>query len=183
MNATEPYWWWVNIDLGNGLVLWGYKSLLEPMLTPIAVCCHTRRHWVKMAVNLPRPQRVKLLIKDLLYTVDSLQIHKILIQTYILLKSFVHAMTVQCCVLYSNHLIRIQMRVKWIAHQLWIMMRTESYKWKNYNVMKRYVTGCKHFRDTVLETEFSSFVSQSDHEPRPSSHYIFQSNSKFNESL
>ena len=28
--------------------------------------------------------------------------------------------------------------------------------------MKRYVTGCKHFRDPVLETEYNSFASQSD---------------------
>ena len=27
--------------------------------------------------------------------------------------------------------------------------------------MKRYVTGCKHFRDPVLETEYNSFASQS----------------------
>ena len=28
--------------------------------------------------------------------------------------------------------------------------------------MKRYVTGYKHFRDPVLETEYKRFVSQSD---------------------
>ena len=28
--------------------------------------------------------------------------------------------------------------------------------------MKRCVTGCKHFRDPVLETEYNSFASQSD---------------------
>ena len=28
--------------------------------------------------------------------------------------------------------------------------------------MNRYVTGCKHFRDPVLETENNSFASQSD---------------------
>ena len=33
---------------------------------------------------------------------------------------------------------------------------------ENYNVMKRYVTGCKHFWDPVLETEYNSFASQSD---------------------
>ena len=31
---------------------------------------------------------------------------------------------------------------------------------ENYNVMKQYVTGCKHFRDPVLETEYNSFASQ-----------------------
>ena len=34
---------------------------------------------------------------------------------------------------------------------------------ENYNVMKRYVTGCKHFQDPVLETEYNSFASQSDY--------------------
>ena len=33
---------------------------------------------------------------------------------------------------------------------------------ENYNVMKRSVTGCKHFRDPVIETEYNSFASQSD---------------------
>ena len=28
--------------------------------------------------------------------------------------------------------------------------------------MKRYVTGCKHFRDPMIETENNSFASQSD---------------------
>ena len=28
--------------------------------------------------------------------------------------------------------------------------------------MKRYVTGCKHFRDPVLDTEYKSFASQND---------------------
>ena len=28
--------------------------------------------------------------------------------------------------------------------------------------MKRYVTGCKHFGDLVLDAEYNSFVSQSD---------------------
>ena len=28
--------------------------------------------------------------------------------------------------------------------------------------MKRYVTGCKHFQDPVLETEYNIFASQSD---------------------
>ena len=30
MNATAPYWWWVNISLGNGLVPSGNKPLPQP---------------------------------------------------------------------------------------------------------------------------------------------------------
>ena len=37
MNATRPYWWWVNIGLGNGLVSSGNKPLPEPMLTQFFV--------------------------------------------------------------------------------------------------------------------------------------------------
>ena len=33
---------------------------------------------------------------------------------------------------------------------------------ENYSVLKRYVTGCKHFRDPVLEFEYNSFALQSD---------------------
>ena len=32
-NATEPHWWNVNIDLGNGSVPSGGKPLPEPMMT------------------------------------------------------------------------------------------------------------------------------------------------------
>ena len=37
MNVTRPYWWWVNIGSGNGLVPSGNKPLPEPMLTQIYV--------------------------------------------------------------------------------------------------------------------------------------------------
>ena len=37
---------------------------------------------------------------------------------------------------------------------------------ENYNVMKRYLTGSKHFRDPVLENEYNSFASQS-YNPTP----------------
>ena len=33
MNATGPYWRWVNIGSGNGLVPSGNKPLPKPMLT------------------------------------------------------------------------------------------------------------------------------------------------------
>ena len=33
MNTTRPYWWQVNIGLGNGLVPSDNKPLPEPMLT------------------------------------------------------------------------------------------------------------------------------------------------------
>ena len=34
-NATEPFWWYVNIDSGNGLMPSGNKPLTEPMMTLI----------------------------------------------------------------------------------------------------------------------------------------------------
>ena len=37
MNVTGPYWWWVNIGSGNGLVPSANKPLPEPMLTRISV--------------------------------------------------------------------------------------------------------------------------------------------------
>ena len=37
MDATGPYWWWVNIGSGNGLVPSGNKPLPEPMLTQFSV--------------------------------------------------------------------------------------------------------------------------------------------------
>ena len=37
MNGTRPYWWWVNIGSGNGLVLSGTKPLPDPMLTQFYV--------------------------------------------------------------------------------------------------------------------------------------------------
>ena len=36
MNALEPYWWYVNIGTGNGLVPLGNKPLPEPVLTKIS---------------------------------------------------------------------------------------------------------------------------------------------------
>ena len=36
MNATEPYWWQVNIGSGNGLVPSGNKPLPKPVLTKIS---------------------------------------------------------------------------------------------------------------------------------------------------
>ena len=42
MNVNGPYWWWVNIGSGHGLVPSGNKPLPEPMLTQIyvAIWCH-----------------------------------------------------------------------------------------------------------------------------------------------
>ena len=42
VNATEHFWWDVNTDSGNGLVPFGNKALLEPMLTQIyvAIWCY-----------------------------------------------------------------------------------------------------------------------------------------------
>ena len=42
MNANWPYWWYVNIGSGNGLLLSGRKPLPGPLLTPISVTvwCH-----------------------------------------------------------------------------------------------------------------------------------------------
>ena len=37
MNVTRPYWWLVNIGLGNGSVPSGNKPLPEPMLPLIYV--------------------------------------------------------------------------------------------------------------------------------------------------
>ena len=36
MNATEPYWWYVNIGSGNGLVPTDNKQLPEPVLAKIS---------------------------------------------------------------------------------------------------------------------------------------------------
>ena len=37
VSGAGPFWWWVNIGSGNGLVSSGNKPSPEPMLTPIYV--------------------------------------------------------------------------------------------------------------------------------------------------
>ena len=44
MNVTELLWWYVKIGSGNGLLLSGYKPLLEPDLSPYGT---TTPQWVK----------------------------------------------------------------------------------------------------------------------------------------
>ena len=50
MNATRPYWWWVNIGSGNGLVPSDNKPLPEPMLTQGSLSPYgvTRPQWVDL---------------------------------------------------------------------------------------------------------------------------------------
>ena len=54
VNITDPNWWWVKMDSGNGLV-----PLLRPMLTQIyvAILCHWP-HWVHSAGPGVGPHRV-----------------------------------------------------------------------------------------------------------------------------